>query len=203
MDSKRALRQLSELKRLGKPLRLAADGWDEDWKTIISTALSARTRDDVTIGVAERLFARYKTLRELSSADLGEVGRIIRGVNYYKTKAKHIIQCARVLVEAYNSKVPHDFSKLVELPAVGRKTANVFLAEKGLGRIGVDTHVDYVSHYLGWASGKTQREVEEDLEELFPARYWKEINWILVRFGQTYKSKKEKNALLDEIRRIK
>lgn len=203
MDSKRAVKQLGELRRLGKPRRLAADGWSEDWKTLISTALSARTRDDVTIKVAEELFKRYSSVKKLASANPREVADIIRPVNFYKNKTKSIIACAKVLASKFNGQVPHDFSKLVELPAVGRKTANVFLAEKGLGRIGVDTHVDYISHYLGWTSGKTQRAVEEDLEKLFPSRYWKEINWILVRFGQTHKSKKGKNALLDRIKEIK
>jgi len=200
MDTKTAIKQLMAIKGMAKELRLAADGWDEDWKTLIATLMSARTTDMKTIPVAGALFSRYRNLRELSGADLGEVGVIIRGVNFYKTKAKHIIKLAKILVDDYSGKVPHDFAKLVELPGVGRKTANVFLAEHGHGRIGVDTHVDYVSHYLGWTSGKNQEEVEKDLEDLFPKRYWGDINWILVRFGQTYKSRKEKNALLDEIK---
>jgi len=203
MDTKTAIKQLMAIKGMAKELRLAADGWDEDWKTLIATLMSARTTDMKTIPVAGALFSRYRNLRELSGADLGEVGVIIRGVNFYKTKAKHIIKLAKILVDDYSGKVPHDFAKLVELPGVGRKTANVFLAEHGHGRIGVDTHVDYVSHYLGWTSGKNQEEVEKDLEDLFPKRYWGDINWILVRFGQTYKSRKEKNALLDEIKGIK
>ncbi len=201
MNTKKAIRQLSALKKAGKELRLAADGWDEDWKTLISTALSARTRDDVTIGVSDALYVRYPSVKKLANADLGEVKGIIKGVNYYKTKAKHIVECAKALVSSYGGKVPHDFAKLTELPGVGRKTANVFLAEKGYGRIGVDTHLDYISHYLGWTRGKTQKDVEEDLEKLFPKRLWKDINWILVRFGQTHRSRIKKNKILNEIRR--
>lgn len=201
MNRKKAIRQLKALKAGGRELRLAADGWEEDWKTLVATLMSARTRDDVTIKIADGLYRRYKNVRELSHADLGEVKKIIRGVNFYKTKAKNIIACAKVLVFEYNGKVPHDFAKLIELPGVGRKTANVFFAEQGHGRIGVDTHVDYISHYLGWTHGKNQREVEKDLENLFPKRYWGDINWILVRFGQTYRGRKEKNKILDGIKK--
>lgn len=202
MNTNKAIRQLNELKKLGRELRLAADGWDEDWKTLISTIMSARTRDDVTIKVADGLFKRYKSVRELAKANPKEVAGIIRGVNFYKNKTKSVIGCAKALVSDYNGRVPHDFSLLIELPGVGRKTANVFLAEQGHGRIGVDTHVDYISHYLGWTNGKKQEDVEKDLENLFPKRFWGDINWILVRFGQSYRGRKDKNNLLDGIKKI-
>jgi endonuclease-3 len=203
ITQKKAIKQLQELRKKGKELRLAADGWDEDWKTLISTALSARTRDDVTIKVADGLFRRYRNVRELAHANPKEVAKIIRPVNFYRNKTKSIIACAKVLIKEHNGRVPHDFAKLVELPGVGRKTANVFLAEQGHGRIGVDTHVDYLSHYLGWTRGKTQKDVEADLEKLFPKRLWKDINWILVRFGQTHGSRVKKNRILNEIRKQK
>ncbi|HLF53853.1 MAG TPA: endonuclease III [Candidatus Nanoarchaeia archaeon] len=202
MDRKRAIKQLSVLRKKGIKLRLAADGWNAEWKTLIATLMSARTTDKKTIPVAEGLFQRYKNLKALSTTKLSEVEKLIRGVNFYRTKARNIIALSKILVKDYSSKVPHDFAKLIELPGVGRKTANVFLAEKGHGRIGVDTHVDYISHYLKWTSGKTQKEVEMDLEKLFPKRYWGRINWILVRFGQTYKSRVEKNKILDGIKKI-
>lgn len=202
MDSKKAIRQLSALKKAGKELRLAADGWEEDWKTLVATIMSARTRDDVTIKVANSLFKRYKNVRELSYANPKDVAGIIRPVNFFRNKTKSVIGCARALVSEYNGKVPHDFLKLIELPGVGRKTANVFLAEQGHGRIGVDTHVDYISHYLGWTRGKKQEDVEKDLEKLFPKRLWGDINWILVRFGQSHRAKREKDKILDEIRKF-
>jgi len=99
--------------------------------------------------------------------------------------------------------VPHDFSLLVELPGVGRKTANVFLAEKGHGRIGVDTHVSFVSRKMGWTKNIEQEKVEKDLEKLFSKKMWGDINWVLVRFGQTYPNRKVKNEILDRIKKIK
>jgi len=204
MDAKikRAIRQLKALEGHGKLLRLAAE-WRAPWQSLISTILSARTRDDKTIEVSNVLYRKYKNLRELSHANLKDVEGIIRGVNYYRTKAKHIIVCAKMIVSQYNSKIPHDFLKLVELPGVGRKTANVFLAHQGHASIGVDTHLSYVSQYLNWSKNNKPERIEQDLQKLFPKKYWRTVNYIVVRFGQSYRSKKEKNALLERIKSIR
>lgn len=201
VSQEKAIFQYKELKKLGKEKRLAADDWKEDWQCLIAILMSARTRDSITIPIAEKLFAKY-SLNKIANAREEKIAEIVHGVNFYKGKAKRIVELAGVLISKYGGKVPHDFSKLVELPGIGRKTANVFLAEKGHGTIGVDTHVDYISHYLGWTNGKTQREVEEDLKKIFPEKMWGDLNWVLVRFGQTYTSRKEKNGLLDEIKKI-
>lgn len=203
MESKRAVRQLKAIEKMAGKIRLAADDWDEDWKTLIATIMSARTTDKITIPIAERLFNRYRTIGKLAKANVNDIAIIIRPVNFYKTKARNVVNCAQMLVDKHNSKVPHDFSKLIELPGVGRKTANVFLAEQGHGRIGIDTHVNFISHYLEWTDGKNQEDVEKDLEKLFPEKYWGDINWILVRFGQTFRSRKEKREILKKIRKLK
>jgi endonuclease III len=202
MNSKRAIRQLMALKKLGKELRLAADGWNEDWKTLIATLMSARTTDKITIPIAERLFDRYGNVNKLSKASAGDIAGIIRGVNFYKTKARHIKELAEIVVKDYNSKVPHEFDKLIELPGVGRKTANVFLAEHGHGTIGIDTHCEWISRQMGWTKRKTQKDIEEDLKKLFPKRLWGDINWILVRFGQTFPSRRKKIEILKGVKRI-
>jgi endonuclease-3 len=198
-----AIKQLLALKKLSSSHRLAADGWDEEWKILIATLMSARTTDKKTIPVAEMLFSKYSSVRKLSKITPGAIAKIIRPVNFYKTKSRNISKLAKILLTEYNSKVPHDFEKLIELPGVGRKTANVFLAEVGHNTIGVDTHVTYCSRYLGWTRHIEQEKIETDLKTLFPQRYWGELNWILVRFGQTYTNRREKNGLLDEIMKIK
>lgn len=202
MNPQKAIKQLKELKKLGKTLRLAADGWNEDWKTLIATLMSARTTDKKTIPTAENLFSNFQTLKKLSNAKINRIENIIRPVNFYKTKSKNIKNLALILVKDYNSKVPHNFNKLTELPGVGRKTANVFLAEYGHNRIGIDTHVTYCSKKLGWTKHKDQKKIEKDLEKLFPKKYWKDLNWILVRFGQTYTNRKEKDRILKKIKSL-
>ncbi|MEM4259327.1 MAG: endonuclease III [Candidatus Pacearchaeota archaeon] len=201
MDSKKAILQLNELKKRGKGLRLAAE-WDNPWQSLISTILSARTRDDKTIAVSKILYKKYRNLQELSNARLTDVKKIIRPINFYKTKAKNIINCAKEIVKKYDGKIPREFEKLIELAGVGRKTANVFLAHQGGANIGVDTHVGHISHYLGWTRHTKPRLIEEDLKKLFPRSRWRSINYILVRFGQSYKSRKKKNEILDEIKTV-
>ena len=198
-----AVKQLNELKKLGKSFRLAADGWFEDWQTLIATLMSARTLDRTTIPVAEELFNKYSTIEKLSKAGIHDIGKIIRPVNFYKTKSRHIKELAQIVTKNYDGIIPHDFSKLVELPGVGRKTANVFLAEQGGDNIGVDTHVAFCSKNLGWTSSDKQEVVENDLKNLFPKNYWKDLNWILVRFGQTFPSRKKRLEILRKIKKLR
>ncbi len=196
------LKQLNELKKLGSPMRLAAEKWNQPWQTLISTIMSARTRDEVTVSTASKLFRKYTTLKSLADARLKDVQNIIRPVNFYKNKSKSIVNCAKVLDEKYNGEPPHDFDKLIELPGVGRKTANVFLSEMGKDAVATDTHVLYISKKLNWTKNDKPKNVENDLKKLFPKIYWKKLNPILVRFGKTHTSKRVKDELLEKIKKI-
>ncbi|HRZ85547.1 MAG TPA: endonuclease III [Candidatus Paceibacterota bacterium] len=202
ISQEEAIKQLAEIKKLGGNMRLAADGWDEEWKTLIATLMSARTTDKKTIPIAEELFKKFNNLNKLSKANVKDIENIIRSVNFYKTKSKNILNLSKILVKEYDKKVPHDFNKLIELPGVGRKTANVFLAVYGHDKIGVDTHVEYISRKIGWTKGKNQEQIETDLQKLFPQKKWRDINWILVSFGQTYKSRKQQDEIIDKLKKI-
>ena len=180
------LKQLNELDKKSFKMRLAAENWDKKWKTLIATILSARTRDEKTIPIAGNLFKKYNTLKKLSKGKLKDVKKIIKPINFYKTKSKNIINCAKILVKDYKSEVP-----------------NVFLAEYGHNKIGVDTHLSYISQELGWTKNKNPHKIEKDLQILFPRKYWKILNSILVRFGKTYTSRREKKIILEEIRKMK
>lgn len=202
MDREKILRQLKELKKLSSSMRLAAEMWDEPWKTLISTILSARTRDEITIPIANELFKIYPTVKSLAKGKVRNVQKIIKPINFYKTKSKNIIKCAKILAKNYNGNPPHDFEKLIKLPGVGRKTANVFLSEMGGDAVATDTHVLYISKKLNWTESDKPKNVENDLKKLFPKEYWSRINPILVRFGKTYISRKRKDELLEKIKRM-
>ena len=205
MEQKRAkaLKQLKALSEKPKEMRLAAEGWSQEWQILISTIMSARTRDEVTIPVAHKLFAKYPSIEKLSKAKTKDVEGLIRRVNFYRNKSKSVIGAAKKIAEDFNGKVPHKISELVTIPGVGNKTANVFLSEVGKDAIGVDTHVYYISKYLGWSKEKYPKKVGKDLEKLFPKKYWSKINQTLVRFGKSHTSRKEKNKLLEQIKKIK
>ncbi len=202
MRPERALRQLNELRTLGNTMRLAADGWKEPWQTLIAIIMSARTRDEVTIAVSERLFKRYPTVERLARASRGVIEKIIRPVNFYRNKAKSVLNCARSLVTNHHGRPPETVEELVLLPGVGRKTANVFLTARGYDAIGVDTHVAYISRELGWTKNRDPHKIEKDLEALFPQHIWKDVNTTCVQFGKTHLSRKKKKALLMRIRSL-
>jgi endonuclease-3 len=191
LKTKRAISQLKKIEKLtDKEMLLAAD-WQEEWKVLISTILSAQTKDETTIKISHLLYKKYPKLSSLAKARLKDVKRIIKSVNYYKTKSKHIIETAKIIKNKYKGKIPHKLEKLLEFPGVGRKTANVFLAVHNHPAIGVDTHVAYLSQVLGWTKHKDKHKIEQDLKLLFPRKYWISINYTLVRFGRIYKTKKK------------
>ena len=148
------------------------------------------------------LFARYPTVQSLAEAEILEIEEMIRSINFYKNKSKNIIACANDIVKNYNGIIPLEYTQLISLPGVGNKTANVFLSEMGKSTIGVDTHVYYISRHLGWSTSTKPELVEKDLKKLFPEFYWTKLNPTLVKFGKKYTSRKEKNRILEGIKKI-
>lgn len=195
MNSKIAIKQLKALEKYTDPaLRLAAE-WDEPWKILIATILSAQTRDEKTIEICEILFRKFNRVENLARADLKEIRKIIRPINYYKTKSKNIKKTARMI----SAGIPEDIEGLLELPGVGRKVANVYLVEAFKAEaIGVDTHLSFIAQHLHWSKSKNPYAIEKDLENLFPKRYWNSINYICVRFGRTY-NKKDQIKILKKL----
>lgn len=181
--------------------RLAAEGWKANWQTLISTIMSAQSRDETTIPIAEELFRKYNSLQKLADASYEDVLRIFSGLNYNKTKAKHVISAARMLIYDFNGKVPDKINELIKLPGVGRKTANLVLTEchKRDG-ITVDTHVHRISNVLGLVKTKTPHKTEIELIKIAPKKYWSRINRIFVLWGKDVSGRDKKKLLrkLDE-----
>lgn len=198
MKKRNAIQQLRKIEKLtDKNMLLAAD-WKEEWQVLISTILSAQTKDETTIRISHNLYKKYPTLKKLAKAKLKDVRKIIKPINYHKTKARHIIQTSRILIKKYHGKIPHNLNKLIELPGVGRKTGNVFLAVHNHPAVGVDTHVAYLSQILGWTKSSKKEKIEKDLKLLFPRKYWISINYILVKFGRKLGTRKKQIKKLRE-----
>ncbi len=162
--------------------------YNSDYELLISIVLSAQTTDKRVNMVTSILFDKYKSLEALKGANLSDLESIIRSIGSFRKKSEYIKEIARVLVDEYDSKVPNDHKLLVQLPGVGRKTANVFLAEYyNYPYIGVDTHVERVSKRLGLASKKDDvLKVEKKLEKCFKKEEWAKRHLQLVLFGRYY-----------------
>ncbi len=162
--------------------------YNSDYELLISIVLSAQTTDKRVNMVTSILFDKYKSLEALKGANLSDLESIIRSIGSFRKKSEYIKEIAKVLVDEYDSKVPNNHSLLVQLPGVGRKTANVFLAEYyNYPYIGVDTHVERVSKRLGLASKKDDvLKVEKKLEKIFKKEEWAKRHLQLVLFGRYY-----------------
>lgn len=180
---------LDEISRLVKPLNPPVLAFESSirrtpFRILISVLLSSRTKDPVTKQASENLFSTAPTSKEVAQLSEERIAGLIFPVGFYKQKAKHIKKIAAEV--AGSGDIPGSFEGLTALPGVGRKTANLVLALAfNIPSIAVDTHVFRISKRLGWASGETPEEVEEELKTLFPETYWNKINQTLVGFGQT------------------
>jgi len=171
----------------GSALRQVARARRRDpFRVLIATILSQRTRDENTARATEQLFAKFPSANALAKAPLKNVERLIRPAGFYHIKAKKIKEVAKVILERHRGKVPRELDSLLELPLVGRKTANCVLVY-GFGEpaIPVDTHVHRISNRLGIANSKSPEQTEDQLSSYFEKEYWIEVNELMVRFGRT------------------
>ena len=174
-----------------KPPRLTAlrglqmEEQGDPFKILIGTILSARSRDENTTKVVNRLFATCRTPEELANADLEDIKKIIHSIGFYNVKAARIKEVAGQIVEKFAGKVPSDIDKLLELPGVGRKTANcvlVYAFDKPA--IPVDIHVHRISNRLGIVDTKTPEQTEEALGRAVDKKLWTRVNDTFVMYGQ-------------------
>lgn len=154
---------------------------------LVSTVISLRTRDEVTDAVSPGLLARAPTPEALLRLDEARIAKLIYPAGFYKKKAGTLRAIARTLLEQHGGEVPRTLEALLELPGVGRKTANLVLtAGHGLPGICVDTHVHRITNRLGFVSTKTPDDTEWALRERLPRRFWIPINLMLVSFGRLH-----------------
>jgi len=152
---------------------------------LIGTILSARTKDENTAKVVKKLFSRYRTPKALANAKVRNVEKLIKSIGFYHVKAKRIIKVAQIINSQYRGNVPENFEKLIELPGVGRKTANCVLVYAfDTPAIPVDTHVHRISNRLGLVDTKMPEETEMELRKKIPKKYWLQINDTFVMYGQ-------------------
>lgn len=152
---------------------------------LVGCILSLRTKDEVTEAAMERLIKQARSPQEMLSLPTEKLAQIIYPVGFYRTKAKHIREISRTILEKYNGRVPESMEELLSFKGVGRKTANIVITE-GFDKAGiaVDTHVHRISNRLGLVSTRSPDQTEQALRSILPRRYWKVINMLLVTHGK-------------------
>lgn len=178
-------RVLSRLARRYDITRFTRAHGPDPYRILIGCVLSLRTRDEVSYPATDRLFGRASSPAEMVRLRAPTVAKLIYPAGFYRRKASQILEISRTLLTHHEGKVPATLEELLELPGVGRKTANLVLT-LGFARPGicVDVHVHRITNRLGWLRTKNPHETESKLREFLPPKHWIPINEILVRHGQ-------------------
>ena len=156
------------------------------FRVLVSTVISARTKDEVTSGASARLFAIADTPEKMAETRVDRIEKAIYPAGFYKVKARAIRDLSAMLLSDFGGKVPRTIGELVTLPGVGRKTANLVVSLGfGLPAICVDTHVHRISNRLGWVETRDPAGTERELMRVLPRRWWIVVNELMVRWGQS------------------
>ncbi len=164
------------------------------FQLLVATILSAQCTDKQVNQVTPLLFKRFKTPADFAAAPLKSIEQLIRPTGFFHNKAKNIRNCSKALLDRHSGQVPQTLEELVNLPGVGRKTANVVLgAAFGICGVVVDTHVARISARLGLTENKDPVKIEFDLMKIIPKRAWNDFSLQLIFFGrQTCTARKPK-----------
>ena len=156
------------------------------FELVVAVMLSAQCTDERVNKTTPVLFNKCKTIEDFDNIDIKELEDIIYPCGFYKNKAKNIKLCAKQVIENFNGIVPKTMEELTSLAGVGRKSANVILLEVfGIANgIAVDTHAKRISNLVGLSNEKTPEKIEQDLINIFPKEYLKDINHFFVWHGR-------------------
>ncbi len=160
--------------------------FETPFQMTVAVMLSAQCTDERVNKTTPVLFEKYGTPEAMSKIELEELEKIIHPCGFYKNKAKNIKATAEIIVNKYDGIVPNTMEELVKLPGVGRKSANVIMLEafNSPQGIAVDTHAKRISNRLGLSNNSTPEKIEQDLINLFPKKYFYDVNHLLVWHGR-------------------
>jgi endonuclease-3 len=152
----------------------------------VAALLSAQCTDKQVNETTEVLFRKFRSFRDYADSDPATLRRYLKGINFYKTKARHLRSASKEIVERFNGRVPRTLKELTGLDGVGRKIANVVLSE-GYGineGIAVDTHVAVTSRRLGLSRNRDPYKIESDLAKKVPRKDWGKVNGLFIELGR-------------------
>ncbi|OAF72216.1 hypothetical protein A3Q56_00032 [Intoshia linei] len=170
-----------------KLANISATQKDQRIHTLIALMLSSQTKDQILSVAMEKLHKSGSSMDELLKKSEKEFAEIIYPVGFWRKKSIYITRTLKILNEQYDNDIPQTIVDMCNLPGVGEKMAYILMsvAWKRIEGIGVDTHVHRICNRLNWVSTKTPQKTRIELEKVLPKVYWKEINKLLVGFGQT------------------
>lgn len=183
-SAKKALQALKKLFPRGK----TALRFSNPWELLVAVMLSAQCTDKKVNEVTEKLFRKYRALDDYLRANPRELEQEIKPTGYYKEKAGRILDAARIIKTRFGGQVPCTIEALLQIPGVGRKTANIVLGA-GYGvveGIAVDTHVRRLARVLGLTDETDPDKIEQDLMKLIPKSEWMEFSCRLIEYGRQY-----------------
>lgn len=188
MDQKRKVELITQKLKELFPNPKTPLNHSSDWELYVAVALSAQQTDVGVNKVTESLFKKYITLDDYKKATFEEFDQDIKSINFHKGKAKAILSAAQIVSEKYHGKMPQAMDELLELPFIGRKTANVILQESFDISVGVvvDTHVKRLSNLFGLSINSDPVKIEKDLMSVVPQKDWREFGLGLIYYGRTY-----------------
>jgi endonuclease-3 len=185
MHSKQTLEKIFSTLKKNNPTPTTELIFNSDFELLIAVMLSAQATDISVNKATAKLFPVANTPEKIGALGEDELKKQIKTINYYPTKAKHILKTCDILIAKFNAQVPNKRADLESLPGVGRKTANVILNTAfGESTIAVDTHIFRVSNRIGLTRGKTPREVEDQLIQIIPKKYLRDAHHWLVLHGR-------------------
>lgn len=165
------------------------------FEMLVAVSLSAQCTDERVNNTTPQLFSKYNTPEDFKNININELERLIHPCGFYRNKAKNLKAAGEKIVNDFNGIVPQTMEELVSIPGVGRKSANVIMLEafNNPQGIAVDTHAKRIANRIGFSSESDPIKIEQDLLNLIPKKYWKDINHILVWHGRnTCSSQKPK-----------
>ncbi len=160
--------------------------FETPFQMVVATILSAQCTDERVNKTTPSIFSKYSTPEDFANLDIKKLEDLIHPCGFYKNKAKNIKACSQKLIDEFNGIVPQTYEELMSLPGVGRKTANVVMLEAfGIAKgIAVDTHAKRISNLIGFSKESDPIKIEQDLLNIIPETYLKDVNHLLIWHGR-------------------
>lgn len=185
MNSKKVIKIINILKTAYPDAKCSLD-FTSPFEMLVAVSLSAQCTDERVNKITPSLFSKYSSPQDFKDANIDVLEDLIHSCGFYKNKAKNLKGAGKKVVEDFNNEVPKNIDELITIPGVGRKSANVIMLEAFNLPVGiaVDTHVKRLSNRIGFSNESDPYKIEKDLLKLFPQKYYKDVNHLLIWHGR-------------------